>query len=237
LEGAVSDEAIIAATTQVVYASEISESDWSAVKQRHVVGQFKAACCNAAMVPKTSLGGLRFFAHASGECGNAPESVWHEETKASVFDAFASVASLASVESPGRGAVGRWIADVHVRVGNRQIAIEIQHSQQTLAEYLRRQRRYRDGGWECYWLLYRPRFFTLAKAVATRVIKERYGGRWPDPSPKGFGLPELPFALIENQGSQIVMGPDLSIDLLPWAQAIKDQRYRYEEGRWIVADV
>lgn len=80
-------------------------------------------------------------------------------------------------------------------------------------------------------------FFTLAKAVATRVIKERYGGRWPDPSPKGFGLPELPFALIENQGSQMVMGPDLSIDLLPWAQAIKDQRFRYEEGRWIVADV
>ncbi|CAB3754283.1 competence protein CoiA [Paraburkholderia humisilvae] len=232
-----SDEAIIAATAQLVYASELSESDWSALKQGHVLGQFRGACCNAPMVPKTSMGGLRFFAHASGECGNAPESVWHEETKASVFDAFASVVSLASVESPGRGTVGRWIADVHVRVGNRQIAIEIQQSQQTLAEYVRRQRRYQDGGWECYWLLYRPRFFTLSKAVATRVIKERHGGRWPDPAPRGFGLPELPFSMIENEGGQRILGPDLSIDLLSWVQAIKDQRFRYDEGRWIIADV
>lgn len=70
-----------------------------------------------------------------------------------------------------------------------------------------------------------------------RVIKERYGGRCPDPLPKGFGLPELPFALIENQGTQMIMGQDLRINLLAWTQAIKDQRYRYEEGRWIVADV
>ena len=183
---------------------------------------------------ETSLGGLRFFAHAGGHCGTAPESVWHERTKTAVFDAFSNIGAGVSVEAPGRGTVGRWVADVHVRIGPRQIAIEIQRSHQTLAEYMRRQRRYVEGRWECYWLLSFSRYRTLSKAVASQLIRTRYGGKIPEPLPPGFGLAELPFSVVDERDGLMVRGPGLSVDLPRWAESVRNRTFAFQNECWIV---
>ena len=64
---------------------------------------------------------------------------------------------------------------VYVEVGHRKIAVEIQHSHQTLDEYLRRQKRYRSAEVECYWLLPGNRFITLGRSLYRHAIRKEFG--------------------------------------------------------------
>ena len=143
-----------------LFPDELTEIEWTTLKESYAVGDIIMPCCGAAAIPKTSPNGLPFFSHHTDECSTSPESVWHVATKELIARYLTALNIEPYLEKQGGG--GTWKADVHFTHEGRNIAIEVQHSHQTLQDYLTRQKRYELDGVECYWLLYPKRYMTLA---------------------------------------------------------------------------
>lgn len=83
-------------------------------------------------------------------------------------------------EVQGRSPSGaQWEADVFFSVGSRTVAIELQRSYQHLRELKRRQERYIASAVECYWLVRRETFITLAKTTSRELLKRDFGNVFP----------------------------------------------------------
>jgi hypothetical protein len=219
---------------QPVDAAIIPSADWEALKQTVQLGDFVMSCCNAPAVLKTSINGLPFFAHLSDECGTAPETKWHKAGKAAVLAALNGMGIEGCEEVPGRSPGGdKWEADVLFSVPDRTIVIELQRSYQHLRDFIRRQERYAASGVECYWLLRKETFFTLAKGTSRLLLKREFGNVFP---PGGIGtgmLPELPIAMLETEGEQLVQFGGFKTATVPtWLAGILNSSYQYRGGSW-----
>ena len=121
-------------------------------------------------IPKTSIRGLRFFAHAGGYSGKLParESYAHTRLKIDVVKAAREAGLEADIEVSGKTPDGEeWIADTVVTdVNGGRTIFEIQLSSQHLTDYLTRTDRYRRSGIKCCWITsYKPAFIRLGKAI------------------------------------------------------------------------
>ncbi|CAN7783242.1 competence protein CoiA family protein [Cupriavidus necator] len=198
-----------------------------------LLGSFVMACCPAPAVLKTSPNGVQFFAHASGECTTAPETVWHQTGKALVVAAVRSLGLACREEVSGGAGRATWRADTHFQIGARTVVIELQRSYQHLREFQRRQARYRAAGVECYWLIRQEQLSAVAGAISRKRLKEEFGGKFP---PGSFypHLPDLPWALLEANDPPRVRGPVMDLSVNDWIAGIIAGRYLYREGKWAV---
>jgi len=217
-----------------VDASTFTLIQWEALKKTAQLGDYVMTCCKAPAVLKTSINGLPFFAHLSDECATAPETVWHHAGKAAVLAGLASLGIEGNDEVPGQSPTGeKWEADVLFKASDRTIAIELQRSYQHLRDFTRRQERYAEPGVECYWLVRKETFITLAKATSRLLLKRDYGNVFP---PGGIGtgmLSELPVAMLDTENSQRVMFGGLKAATVPaWLAGILNRSYQYRGGSW-----
>lgn len=216
----------------MIEAYRIDPSEWERLKSSYVLGDFLTTCCDSAAIPKTSQNGLPFFAHHSDECATAPETVWHKTAKALIISYLRSNGVSATEEQAG--AEREWIADVFFETGTRKVAIELQHSYQTLRKYQDRQARYREAGIECYWLLYPERFKTLSLSLAKWRIRNEFGGRFPEVG-LSTCLPELPFLALEIEPAPQVKGPGFfSPTLEDWVSSILCRSFIVKNGLWAI---
>ncbi|AIO85724.1 competence protein CoiA family protein [Burkholderia pseudomallei] len=221
-----------------VDATAIASAEWDRLKQTAPLGDFVMPCCKAPAVLKTSINGLPFFAHLSDECTTAPETKWHKAGKAAVLAALNSMGIVGSEEAPGRSSSGdKWEADVFFSVPGRTVVIELQRSYQHLRDFIRRQERYTASAVECYWLVRKENFRTLAKATSRLLLKRDFGNEFP---PGGIGtgmLPELPVAMLDTEGSQLVLFGDLkTATVSTWLAGILNGTYEYRGGSWNLGD-
>lgn len=217
-----------------VNAASFTSTQWEALKQSTQLGDFVMPCCTAPAVLKTSINGLPFFAHLSDECDTAPETKWHKAGKASVLAALDGMGIKGCDEVPGTSPNGdRWEADVLFSVPGRTIVIELQRSYQHLRDFKRRQDRYTASSVECYWLLRKETFLTLAKATSRHLLSRDFGNVFP---PGGIGtgmLPELPVAMLDTEGEQLVQfGLLKSATVQTWLTGILNGHYKYRSGSW-----
>lgn len=219
---------------QPVDAAAIPDAEWDALKQVTKLGDFVMPCCKAPAVLKTSINGLSFFAHHADECCTAPETVWHKAGKTVVLAALASMGIQGRDEVQGCSPNGdKWEADVLFSVPGRTIVIELQRSYQHLRDFTRRQERYAASAVECYWLVRTETFMTLGKATSRLLLKRDFGSVFP---PGGIGtgmLPELPVAMLDAEGEQLVQFGGLKAATVPvWLAGILDGAYQYRGGSW-----
>jgi hypothetical protein len=200
-----------------VDASTFTLIQWEALKKTAQLGDYVMTCCKAPAVLKTS-----------------PETVWHHAGKAAVLAGLASLGIEGNDEVPGQSPTGeKWEADVLFKASDRTIAIELQRSYQHLRDFTRRQERYAESGVECYWLVRKETFITLAKATSRLLLKRDYGNVFP---PGGIGtgmLSELPVAMLDTENSQRVMFGGLKAATVPaWLAGILNRSYQYRGGSW-----
>lgn len=217
-----------------VDAATIPSAEWEGLKLAAQLGDFVMPCCKAPAVLKTSINGLPFFAHLSDECCTAPETKWHKAGKASVLAALAGMGIEGRDEVPGCSPLGdKWEADVLFSVPGRTIVIELQRSYQHLRDFTRRQERYAASGAECYWLVRPETFMTLGKATSRLLLKRDFGNVFPS---EGIGtgmLPELPVAVLDTEGKQLVQFGGFKTATVPvWLAGILDGAYQYRGGSW-----
>ncbi|MEI6715150.1 MAG: competence protein CoiA family protein [Verrucomicrobiota bacterium] len=221
---------------QPVFPESFTEQEWLTLKGSYQVGDFLMPCCGASAIPKVSINGVRFFAHQSDECASAPESQWHIATKNQLARTLLQVGEQPIIEQSIDDKLVHAKPDVQFVSKDQRIAIEVQHSYQTLDEYLRRQKRYSDAGVRCYWLLYLPQYSTLAKATARRRIKREFAGALP---PGGMfpTIPELPVAIFapDECGGRVTGAGNLNLPLTHWLTAITARQFQWVNGVWIVA--
>jgi|TARA_R110001632_G_scaffold60284_3_gene146395 competence protein CoiA len=137
-----------------VEAFDYSKGDWVKFKKLYKRHSLKVACCGRDAVPKTSKLGTQYFAHAKrGDCSTALETSDHIKLKSIVAQVAVSLGWDVVTECSGHTPKGqKWIADVMCIKGNAKVAIEIQWSEQTLEEFLRRTKKYTESGIRCAWL-------------------------------------------------------------------------------------
>lgn len=175
-----------------VWADAFSVDEWSELKKSYSVGDFVMSCCSGAAIPKTSENGLQFFAHLSEECANAPETIWYKKAKEMVHDFCMQRNIFCKIEEPGVNR--KWQADVYIEYNERKIVIEIQKSYHHRDEFFERQRRYKENGIECFWLVRQEVYRTFVKTESKHRIQTEYGGKLPARMP--ICNPELPIAFL-----------------------------------------
>lgn len=217
-----------------VDAGTFSSAEWVQLQQTALLGDFVMPCCKAPAVLKTSINGLHFFAHLSDECATAPETKWHKAGKAAVLAALEGMGIVGSEEVPGRSSSGgKWEADVLFSVPGRTIVIELQRSYQHLRDFTRRQERYAASAVECYWLVRKETFLTLGKATSRLLLKRDFGNVFPHGGIGTGMLPELPVAMLDTEGSQLVLFGGLkSATVSTWLTGILNGAYQYRSGSW-----
>lgn len=132
----------------------ISQAGWVELKKSYRADTLLMSCGQQG-VPKTSSRGLQYFAHkttadCSGHVGGL-ESPQHLEAKAIIAAAVREAGWAAHIEfaSPDRD----WIADVLAESGEARIALEVQWSRQSSADFSSRQERYESAGIKCFWFI------------------------------------------------------------------------------------
>jgi hypothetical protein len=219
-----------------IYPESFSNLEWQTLKNSYQVGDFLMPCCRVPAIPKTSINGVKFFAHQSDECATAPESQWHVATKNHLIKMLNIFGATPRLEQSIQGVHARMKSDVYFTWEARSIAIEVQHSYQTLDEYMRRQQRYHAEGIENYWLLYHPRYQTLAKSLGRFRLNRDFGGKFP---PNGFfpAISELPIAVFspDAEGGRITGAAHLNVSLAEWLAAIINKTFICSEGAWKIA--
>ncbi|RJQ27511.1 hypothetical protein C4565_05125 [Candidatus Parcubacteria bacterium] len=215
-------------------ASSVSSQQWENMKALSQLGDYFMPCCGATAVLKTSINGLHFFAHSANECATAPETKWHKQGKAAVL------AALFNLGIDGRQEVkskptdkNGWQADVYFNILNRNIAVELQRSYQHLRDYTRRQQRYEQAGVECYWLLPKDNFLTLAKATSRLRLIRDFGNKFPEGGIGTGMLPELPIAMLTMDDENVVQfGGFKTATVSEWIQSIIAGSYMFRNGSW-----
>lgn len=151
-----------------IHAFDLEPERWKALaeenrQRRHLL----MPCCQAAVTLRKSKLGTQFFAHkAIGECTTAPETEEHLKLK-QLAVAVARAHGWDAHTEASNGAF--WRADVLATKGEERVAIEIQWSQQTDEETMRRQERYAASGVRGLWLLRQRRFVCNETLPAGRV--------------------------------------------------------------------
>lgn len=221
---------------EIVWASTFSEEAWKDLKQSYAIGDYLMTCCGSNAVPKTSINGECFFAHNTGECSTAPETIWHQTGKMLVKTGLGNRGIDCQEERSGKNEDGsKWKADTYFEFNNRKIVIEIQHSAQTLEKYLKRQKIYRDAGIECFWLLYLERFLTLNRAIANHRMRYEFNNIFPKEGYFHGCVKELPMAYLVTDTAPIVRGvAGLECTLDAWLNAILDEKFGYQDWRWMI---
>jgi len=110
--------------------------------------------CDARAVSKQNRSGTRYFAHWPGshcDVEHKPESAEHLRAKEIIVRAAIAAGWHAAQEVPAEDRA--WVADVLVTNGTHTVALEVQWSQQTAAEYHRRHARYLSAGVDAYWFV------------------------------------------------------------------------------------
>lgn len=217
---------------ETIEAYRFESAEWESLKASYTLGDFLTTCCDSLAVLKTSQNGFPFFAHHSDECATAPETIWHKTAKALICS-YLSRSGITAVEehaSPDR----TWIADVYFETSGRKIAIELQHSYQSLPKYLERQRRYQAAGLESYWLLYPKRFETLCSSVGKWRIRNEFGGKLP-----AEGLfacsSELPFLELQTEPAPRVKGAKFFCpSLKEWLTSILKGSFAWDGSVWTI---
>lgn len=217
-----------------VDAASIPSAEWEAWKLAARLGDFVMPCCKAPAVPKTSINGPPFFAHLSDECATAPETKWHKAGKAAVLAALDAMGVEGREEAPGSSPSGdKWEADVLFALPGRTIAIELQRSYQHLRDFTRRQERYMASAVECYWLVRAETFSTLGKATSRLLLKRDFGNVFPHGGIGTGMLPELPVAMLNTEGAQLVQFGGFKTATVPtWLAGILNGTYQYRGGSW-----
>lgn len=217
-----------------VDASLIRPDHWHELKATYQTGDFLMDCCKAPAVLKTSVRGLRFFAHLQDECTTAPETVWHQEGKEVIIDALAALGIDGLSEVRGGSIGDAWQADTMFEVGHRKIAIELQRSYQSVDDYVRRQERYQRHQIECFWLTRRENIVAIAKRASRMRMKREWGGRFP-PGQKTFAplISDFPISVLQigEKPSVLNLG-GAPATVAEWLRAIIDRRFIYDDGRW-----
>lgn len=135
-----------------VISTLTSDEEWEKIKAHSKAGELLMGWSNLPCIAKTSHLGTRHFAHKPGQ---TPPLHWSETTehlllKAKVLEYARELGWEAQTEV--MSADRTWIADTLLTKGERTVAIEVQWSRQSLADYEFRQRRYAGDGVECYWI-------------------------------------------------------------------------------------
>ncbi|MFY2087903.1 hypothetical protein ACOTDN_15685 [Achromobacter xylosoxidans] len=211
-----------------IYAGDLDPSMWRRLQEAYLFGQLLMPCCDAPAVPKTSPLGLQFFAHASGTCGAAPESAWHQAAKEAVAAAAMALGYRAIIERPGKG----WTADVWVDHPGGPAVVECQHSYQHLRDYMARQQRYLDAGIRCLWLVMADRMKALGKSMQRHRRKHEFGAGWP--AGEGEALSAIPMAVLDLGATPWVRGLDLYTHLPEVLGAFLEDRLQWDRGRWLI---
>lgn len=133
-----------------ILAFQCDEIEWKKLKESNLT----MPCCGLRAIPKKSKLGNYFFAHhRRGECTTAPESAEHIYLKTLIAKLAIEHGYEVITEKPGETPDGeKWIADVFCQKGKAKIAIEVQWSQQTTDEFIRRQKKYESSGVRAAWL-------------------------------------------------------------------------------------
>lgn len=166
--------AFCANTGEIIEAFSLTDLEWELISCKPI-GSLVMPRTGWPAVPKVSIRGLRFFAHAPGypEKLPTPESYAHTRLKIDVLTAARNIGLFASIESPGESQDGEsWVADVLV-TGNdgSRTAFEVQLSSQHLNDYRMRTMRYQKSGVRCCWILScSPAAKRLTKAVTYENI-------------------------------------------------------------------
>jgi competence protein CoiA len=217
----------------IVFASDFDSNSWENLKVTYNIGDFKMPCCGSPAIPKTSSNFKHFFAHYSDECASSEESIWHLESKEAVLLTLRSLNIKSELEVSGGKPKKKWQADVYFELGDRKIAIEIQHSYQNLRDYFKRQERYKESGVESYWLLYFPRYKTICNSIGKYRLKNEFNNKMPE---KGLFpcIPELPILNLLRDGDQnTIRAPGLfSCSLQELIIGITELRLVYINGQW-----
>lgn len=154
-------------TGQIVEAFSLSDEAW-AISCAAPRGTLLMPVSSWPAVPKTSIRGLRFFAHHPGFTGilPKPESYAHTRLKIDVVKVARALGYHAEMEVCGSDPDGaEWRADVLVTSPEgRRTAFEIQLSSQHLCDFRARTERYQRSSIECCWLI-------SEKPVGTRLSK------------------------------------------------------------------
>lgn len=139
---------------QPTSAYELDSVAWNALKGSYKGSCLVMPCCPRQAIPKTSKLGVQYFAHARrGDCTSAPESEDHLLLKSLIAQVALQQGWQVTTEYAGSTPSGEpWVADVYCVNGSARIALEVQWSQQTLAEYQRRTKKYAESGVRCAWL-------------------------------------------------------------------------------------
>jgi competence protein CoiA len=109
----------------------------------------------------------------------------------------------------------------------------LQRSYQTLSEFTRRQERYRASGVDCFWLVRKETFVTLGKATVRVHVKRYFGGMFPAGGVGTGSLPELPVAMLDTDGRQMVVFGGLKLATVSdWLAGLLCGDYQYRDGSW-----
>jgi hypothetical protein len=132
---------------------DLTADEWAALKRSYRDAGLIMSCGEPG-IPKTSSLGTQFFAHKpKTDCQaheGGPETPEHLRAKAVVAEAARAAGWTATVECPAPDR--SWIADVMIEKDGRRVAVEIQWSKQSNADFRRRQSRYEQDGVKCFWL-------------------------------------------------------------------------------------
>lgn len=231
-----SSNAVLKSNEALLWASDYSEIEWTEIKKSYSIGDYLMSCCGASAVPKTSPNGEQFFAHYAGECSTAPETKWHKTAKMLIRTALEMRSLHCYEEFHGCGRDGKkWIADTYFEFQNRKIAIEIQHSYQSLENYFRRQDAYASVGVECYWLLYKDRFLTVTGAMGKNRLKHEFNNEFPAKRSFYPCLKGIPVAYLDTELSPVVKGvAHFQSNLDAWIVSILEQNFVWSDGAWFI---
>lgn len=156
-----------AETGELIEAFSVSDTEWRELCTGSK-GSILMPRSNWPAVPKTSIRGLRFFAHHPGYPGSLPkpESYAHTRLKIDIVKAARSLGYQADIEVVGNSPEGeQWIADTLITQNNgHRTVFEVQLSSQDLRDFRLRTERYRRSSVDCVWI-------ASEKPVATRLAK------------------------------------------------------------------
>lgn len=137
-----------------VEAWTLCEAEWIKLKREYR----KLGCqmsCGQPGYPKTSPLRTQYFAHLPNtDCGlheGGPEGPEHLRAKAILAETARAAGWTATVEYPAQDR--SWIADVLIERGGLRMALEVQWSTQSGADFARRQQRYEDAGVKGRWFV------------------------------------------------------------------------------------
>lgn len=138
----------------------VDDCEWATLRDRTTRPALFMPCCDSKAIPKQNKYGTKYFSHQQKSgCLYKNETKEHLKAKLALAKAASDLGWEVFTEYKGQTPSGKvWFADVMCIRGNAKIAIEVQWSWQSMADYRTRQEIYRESGVRCAW------FFRLRKS-------------------------------------------------------------------------